>query len=301
MIDLKKMRHVVEVARSEGITLAAHNLSITQSALTKSVADVEEELGVKLFQRLPRGVRLTDAGSDFVTTSKRILGDVDDLVDGIRDYRDFKAGNLRVGFSPGAFQKFFSIALVDFIGAYPQVRVEMYTGSAENHAPQLLSGELDLVFGTARQFRRWPELEITHLRDLCCKMMIRKNHPLTLQKSVKAEDLTHYPWIQSSSIEEIDSDLTRSLNSLGDKQFRPHYLCDDFDLVRDIVRKTDAASPVFGVDSDFTHLRKDFALLDNILELPTHTLSATTSRSRPLTPVAEKFVQYMQNYLLEVS
>ncbi|MBE7637492.1 LysR family transcriptional regulator [Sneathiella sp. P13V-1] len=300
MIDLKKMRHVVEVARSEGITLAAHNLSITQSALTRSVADVEEDLGVKLFQRLPRGVRLTDAGRDFVTTAKRILGDAEDLVEGIRDYRDLKAGKLRVGFSPGAFQKFFSPALMDFIGTHPQIQVEMYTGSAENHAPQLLSGELDLVFGTARQFRRWPELEILHLRDLHCKMMIRKDHPLTTQKKVKPENLTKYPWVQSSSIEEIDSDLTRSLNALGDKQFRPHYLCDDFDLVRDIVRRTDAASPVFGVDPAFTHLQKDFVLLDNILQLPTHTLSATKSRSRPLTPVAERFLQRIKNYLSEV-
>lgn len=296
-IDLKKLRHIVEVARSEGITLAAHSLGITQSALTRSVADVEAELGLQLFQRLPRGVRVTDAGRDFIAKSKRIIGDFDDLVGSIKDYRELNTGKLRIGFSPGAFLKFFSPALVDYASSYPGISVEIFSGSAENQAPQLLSGELDLVFGSARQFIRWPELDVTPLRDLHCKILVRKDHPLKDKENLTIDDLIEYPWIQASSIEPIDSDLLRVLNRRGAKQVRPHYLCDDFDLVRDIIRNTDAASPVFNTDSRFDHLKDQFALLDNILEIPTHALAVTRSKSRHLTPAASVFIKHVETHL----
>jgi len=296
-IDLRKMRQIVEVARSEGITLAAHNLSITQSALTRSVADVEAELGILLFQRLPRGVRVTDAGRDFIKSARRILGDFDELVGSIKDYRDFNTGKLRIGFSPGAFQKFFSEILVKYARDYPRISVEFFSGSAENQAPQLLSGELDLVLGAARQFSRWPELEVLTLRDLHCKILGRKDHPLLNCSNITIDELVKYPWIQASSIEPIDSDLLRILNKHGHTQIKPHYLCDDFSLVKDIIRNTDAVSPVFNTNPGFDHLKDQFMLLDNILEMPTHALAVTHSRSRALSPSASEFMRMVKNGL----
>ena len=72
-IDLRKIRHVVEVAHSESITTAAYTLSISQPALTRSIADVERQLGVKLFERMRRGMRLTEAGRVFVDHAQRVI------------------------------------------------------------------------------------------------------------------------------------------------------------------------------------------------------------------------------------
>ncbi|MBL4907399.1 MAG: hypothetical protein JKX94_08110, partial [Sneathiella sp.] len=135
------------------------------------------------------------------------------------------------------------------------------------------------------------------LRDLFCKILIRKDHPLMEKKTVTIEDLIKIPWIQSSSIEPIDSDLQRVLNKRGTKQIRPHYLCDDFDLVREIIQNTDAASPVFYTDPEFRHLKDQFGLLDNIFGLPTHALAVTRSKSRHLTPAAEVFITYVEKNL----
>ncbi len=79
-IDLKRMRYIFEVARVEAITTAAKSLSITQPALTRNIAEVEEELGVQIFYRLPRGIELTEEGKELVTRDKQILGDVDNLI-----------------------------------------------------------------------------------------------------------------------------------------------------------------------------------------------------------------------------
>ncbi len=296
-IDLKKLRHIVEVARSKGITLAAYNLGITQSALTRSVADVEAELGLSLFQRLPRGVQVTDVGRDFIAKSRRIIGDFDDLVGSVTDYRELNTGKLRIGFSPGAFQKFFSPALIDFIADYPGIRVELFHGSAENQSPQLLSGELDIILGSARQFARWPELDVQPVRDLHCRILVRKGHPITKYTKPTLQDLLKFPWMQASSIEPIDSDLMRVLNKEGGKLVKPHYFCDDFDLARSIIKNTDAACPVFYTDPEFGHLKGQFSLLDNILEIPTHALAVMRSKSKHLTPAAEVFITYVEKSL----
>ncbi len=110
-IDLRKLRHVVETARFENVTRAAEALYITQSALTRSLADVEAELGTPLFVRLPRGVRLTEQGRRFVARARMIIGDVDDLLADIADHRGLHAGRLRIGVCPPGYQRFISRAI----------------------------------------------------------------------------------------------------------------------------------------------------------------------------------------------
>src|SRR5512139_1815609 len=96
-VDLNRMRMVVEVARAEAITTAAQVLGLTQSAVSRGVAEVEAALGVRVFERLPRGIRLTDAGGRFVARATRLLAEVEDLVSEVREARARVAGRLRVG------------------------------------------------------------------------------------------------------------------------------------------------------------------------------------------------------------
>ena len=100
LTDLRKLRHVVGVARAGSFTAASNHLAITQSALTKSVAEVEHLLGVRLFQRLPRGVTLTEAGALFVPNAERILNDTQDLMTQLGDLQSLAAGHLRIGAAP---------------------------------------------------------------------------------------------------------------------------------------------------------------------------------------------------------
>ena len=79
-IDIRKIRHVLEVAHYESITTAAEFLCISQSALTRSIADVEQQLGVQLFLRVRRGVRLTEAGQVFVGEARWVVKSTTDRV-----------------------------------------------------------------------------------------------------------------------------------------------------------------------------------------------------------------------------
>ena len=145
LTDLRKLRHVVEVAQAESFTGAAASLAITQSALTKSVADVEQLLGVKLFQRLPRGVALTEAGRSFVLRARQILADTHDLMNTVEAHRSLAAGRFNLGIAPAALQSLMVRPIGQFAANYPGLTMEVIDGSFASMAQALVAGEIDAM------------------------------------------------------------------------------------------------------------------------------------------------------------
>lgn len=132
-IDSKRMHYILEVARAYSSSTAAETLGITQSALSRSIADIETELGVRLFNRLPRGVQLTQAGDRFIAGAKRLLDDIEAMVNHVRDAHDLLAGRLRIGIAPTGYVDHAidhaRDALRAFAQAHPDVTIEVVTGT----------------------------------------------------------------------------------------------------------------------------------------------------------------------------
>lgn len=144
-IDLKRMRYVMEVARAGAISLAAEHLRLTQSALSRSIVECEAAIAAQLFVRVPKGIRLTEAGQRFVDRAQRVLAEVDSLVRHVQAPGELLGGRLRVGFAPGGFVDHGARALCDFAEQYPQVGIDVSQGTAQVLCPRLLGGELDVL------------------------------------------------------------------------------------------------------------------------------------------------------------
>jgi DNA-binding transcriptional LysR family regulator len=232
------MRTVVQVARAEAITTAAQTLGLTQSAVSRSVAELEDALGKRLFDRLPRGIQLTDAGKRFVARSKRVLADVDDLVADVREAPDRVTGRLRLGIaSSGGYA---TSALLAFAQQHPEVAIETVTGSAQVLCPKLLHGKLDMVVGSSGYLKRWRELEVTALRRMHFGCMVRKDHPLSKLVRPSEVDVLSYPLILPESVEVTYSDIAQRYAHHAIPRLQPHYVTEDFDLVKRLVLSTDA-------------------------------------------------------------
>jgi DNA-binding transcriptional LysR family regulator len=286
-VDLKRMRAVVEVARAEAITTAAETLGLTQSAVSRSVAEVEEALGVLLFERLPRGIQLTPAGRHFVEQARRLLLEVDELVAGARHESARIAGRLRVGvISTGGNA---TGAIATFARQHPELAIEVVNGSPQTLCPRLIHGELDAIVGTSSYLRRWRELDSTLLAPLHFACMVRKDHPLTERADPSELDVLSYPVIVPSTIEPTYSDLALRLLELGLQPFRPHYVADDFELARRIVRGTDAWYPLMHTSESFGGLGSEFGLLRDAIRLPPHHLSIAYAACRPKGAIAVAF------------
>jgi DNA-binding transcriptional LysR family regulator len=291
VIDLKRMRAVVEVARAESVTGAAETLGLTQSAVSRSVAEVEDALGVLLFERHARGLRATPAGHHFVEGARRLLGEIEDLVSGARQESARIAGRLRVGIiSTGANAAW---AITAFARTYADVAIETRTGSPQELCPRLQQDQLDLIVGTSRYLRRWQELVVTVLSPLHFACMLRRGHPLAERATVSEREVLTYPVILPETIEPTYCDLAPRFIHHGLPPFRPHYVTDDFALACRIVRDTDAFYPVMHTSETFGGLGASFALLRDAIRIPSHELCVAQPARRPLSAVASAFRQLL--------
>ena len=99
-MDLRSLRYVVQIAELGSITRAASHLGIAQPAVTRQVRGIEDELGTQLLTRLPRGVRLTVAGRQFLDHCRKILRELDRAREELRDRSKVPSGRVILGLSP---------------------------------------------------------------------------------------------------------------------------------------------------------------------------------------------------------
>lgn len=289
-IDLRKFRHVVETARLENVTHAAEVLHITQSALTRSIAEVEAELGVQLFVRSKRGVKLTKIGHEFVARAQRIVNDADELLTGVKSNQILRTDRLRLGVAPAVYQSFMSRPIAKLAAENPTLAIEIIPGSAETLAPQLTAGMLDAIFGHMGQLERWPDLDIEQISVFYHAAMVRKGHPLGALKRIREKDILSYPIILPYTLEPLQNAFSNSYAKANLPPPNPLYVCDNFEIVSALIEKTDAFTPVISPTPTFDHLRQRFMVIDKTLHLPDQRLGLAVSRSQSKTPVIDTLI-----------
>ena len=290
-IDLRRMRTVVEVARAEAITTAAQTLGLTQSAVSRTVAEVEDALGQRLFDRLPRGIQLTEMGERFVDRAKRVLAEVDDLISEISDTPTHVRGRLRVGLAATGY--YAASALLGLARNHPDVSFETVQASAQNLCPRVLHGELDIVIGSSSYLKRWRELEVVPLREMHFACLVRKDHPVLKQDQPQEIDLLGYPLILPESIELTYSDIAQRYVHHGLPALRPHYVTDHWELSFQLLRETEAFMPFMHPEKSLGDMEKHFVALRDVVKIPPHFLSYARAAHRPRTQVVEMFEEVL--------
>jgi DNA-binding transcriptional LysR family regulator len=292
-IDLRRMRVVVEVARTQAITTAAQALGLTQSAVSRSVAELEHSLGQELFERLPRGIRATAAGERFITRAKRILADVDDLVSDVSEATGRVTGRLRLGLDATGWHAI--PAFTAFANTHPLIAIETVHASAASLYPRLLSGELDVVLGSSRYLRRWQDLEVVALSRLHFACLLRNDHPVNKLARPREADVLRFPLILPQSVEPTFSDIFQRYAHHGLLAVQPHYVSDSFDFVMALIRATDAFFPMMHPNEDFSGLGQEFLLLRDVVKMPEHHLSYACAAGRARSAVVELFVGQLES------
>ena len=101
-MELRHLRYFVAVGEEQHYGRAAHRLGVAQPALSRQIQDLEREIGFKLFERLPRGVKLSGAGTLFLEDARRILHAVHEAAERASRVARGRSGTLRVGFTENA-------------------------------------------------------------------------------------------------------------------------------------------------------------------------------------------------------
>ncbi|WP_050480050.1 LysR family transcriptional regulator [Herbaspirillum rhizosphaerae] len=146
-IDLRLLRYFIAVAEEGHLTKAAQRIGIQQPPLSQQIRALENELGVTLFNRLPRGMELTESGHALLTDARIILSQVDSTVAGVRRIARGELGRIAVGFTESAsLHPFVPTVIRAFRGVAPDVALTVEESSTTDLVALLSQNRIDVAF-----------------------------------------------------------------------------------------------------------------------------------------------------------
>ena len=190
-MEIRQLRYFLEIAQTEHLTQSAENLFVTQSTLSHGLRQLEQELNVTLFDRLGRGLKLSQAGAEFRVYATRALKEIEAGRMALADLSGLQSGKLIVGAFPTFLNTAVPATVASFTLSHPQVKVEVRDMRAGQIEVSLLRGELDL--GIAFHPTEHEEIETEPLFDEQMLLVVGQLHPLAGQRSLAMKGLTGMP------------------------------------------------------------------------------------------------------------
>lgn len=199
MLDVGRLRVLREVARQGSLTRAAAVLSYTPSAVSQQIATLEREAGAVLVERLPRGVRLTEAGRALVGHADAILAELAAAETSLAAIARGGGGRLRIGSFTTANATLLPPAVAAFRRDHPDVELALREADADEALARLGARELDLALVYA--FPVVPvavpaSVELVELLDDPLHVVLPQGHPAAARPRVRLRDLREEAWIQ---------------------------------------------------------------------------------------------------------
>jgi DNA-binding transcriptional LysR family regulator len=187
-------RHYVyldAVARAGSIRKAAEQLHVASTALNRKILELEEEVGTPLFERLPRGVRLTAAGELLLAAVRRGIADLRAAGSQIEQLRGLVRGTVRVGCAESVATDYMPHAIARYQETHPGVQFQLLSGVTGELVAALLRDDVELVLVHDPRPSEGVRVLTALPQPLCA--MLRPDHPLAKQPSLRLAECAGYP------------------------------------------------------------------------------------------------------------
>lgn len=197
MHDIWRLRHFLAVAEAGSFHAAARHLNTSQPALTKSIRQLEDAFGTELFMRLPRGIRLTEAGENLHLRAREIEASWNAAVVEIGAQASGLGGVMRIGGGPVYSAAYFPRVLADLRRNFPNLRVAVSTGVGSELLPALKVGDIRAYAGGVPEdhAEMGPQFVTEILYDQANALFAAADHPLFDQREITPPDTLAYPWL----------------------------------------------------------------------------------------------------------
>nr|WP_311529504.1 LysR substrate-binding domain-containing protein [uncultured Ralstonia sp.] len=194
-LRLRNLQMLLSLADTGNMSQSAAFLNTTQPGLSKWLKDLEEDIGLPLFERQARGLRPTLYGEALIEHARRIEAQLDVARDDLQAMRDGGSGLVVVGTSGASAADTVPLAVLQLMRRLPKAQVRLVETTMDRLMAQLARSELDIVVG-----RSAPELQDAQVRTESLYMepihfVARPRHPLALGSDVTWDALQHYRWV----------------------------------------------------------------------------------------------------------
>ena len=190
-LDLHLLVQFVVLARTKNFTRAAEELHLSQSALSRAIQKLEDQLGQPLFERKPREIVLTDLGGLLLDRAKEILKLMEDTFSELSEAG--KRGRVRLGAIPTIAPYFLPTLLASFAKKHPEISVIVQEDTTDMLIKRCSHGEIDLALLALPVITR--QLDLEPLFDEELLLLLPLGHPLEAEKKITAESVDGYPFV----------------------------------------------------------------------------------------------------------
>ena len=198
--ELRQLRHLLALAEHRSFARAAVALHLSQPALSRSVQNLEQQVGTSLFIRSGSGVVPTDIGRLVIQHARQITQLADDLGQQVRANRTLETGQVTVGGGPYPVESSLSTALARFISEHPRVNVRLQVRDWDELLRRLRARELDFFVAEISTMLQEHDLDIEPMSEHQLYFVARKGHPLAGRVDVTTTDIFAFPSVSPNRI-----------------------------------------------------------------------------------------------------
>ena len=194
-IDFELYRIFFVVANNSNITRASKELNISQPAISKSIKNLEEQLGGQLFVRTKRGVVLTEEGKEFYKYIKQAMEYINNAENKFTDLINLEAGCIKIGVSTTLTKKFLLTYLKQFHSLYPKIDIQIITNLTSELVKKLKNGLIDILILNIDDKNYGNDVNIIKCKKINDCFVVNNKYQNLVDKKLSLKDLNNYPLI----------------------------------------------------------------------------------------------------------
>lgn len=292
-MELRQIKYFIEVATFEHVTEAANNLHVAQSAVSRQIANLEEELGVELFFREGRNVKLTPVGKIFLEQIQSAVSEIDKAVQSVEEYLNPEIGNIRIGFPNSLAAKTLPTVISAFREDHPHIGYKLRQGSNKELRDLVIKGEIDLAFVSPVPLKDDKVFGQVFFTEKMLALL-SVNHPLADSNQLRLDQLRNDPFVIFRSGFALRKILLDACSQMG---FSPKvaFEGEDIDTIKGLVAAGLGVSllPEITLSDNLPSETVGINISEPII---TRTVGIIYPKSRELAPSEKLFYEFLTDF-----
>ena len=205
------LRYLDEVAKHGSIRKAASFLNVSSTSVNRKILSVEEQMGVKFFERSPEGVELTATGKIVLEHCRKTLYDFNNVQMIIDDIRDLRTGHLSIQSIDSFTFSVLPRILRRFSDKYPSISLSVTTAVPDEVSKSVAAGDVDIGMNFTNNL--YPDVRVLLEKSAPFGVIMLPDHPLSAKMTIEVEDMHGYPLVRTADARGRNSILDQEMES----------------------------------------------------------------------------------------
>ncbi len=290
-MTLHQIEYVLAVAEYGNFSVAADSCYVSQSSLSQQIANLEKELGVLLFTRSTRSVRLTEAGKCFLDFGRSALRDVEHIRQKMADYSHLLCGTINIGAITTLEKVRFSERIADFYASYPKATVNIRRGESIDLLSMLEKQQIDVAFLTRPCGKSYPNMDFEEIGRDIYYMVVPEDHPLAGRSEAGLAEFAGDRFIVHQVSQAVSGILLQACSEAG---FMPQIACriSAAPIALNLIARGIGVGLFASEEIACIHVEGIRAI--PLREQVRKEIVMATLKGRPAAPLTDRFIQYFR-------